>query len=644
METSKSLSILINNKILENKDNNIKLSRILENSINPNNIDIKQQYWIKKLIELMVDEISYKDIKITNTSWDSVFDMYDKKYSPEKASKELIKLDESVNTNIQSYLEPYEIGGKARRRISKFYKKYTKDKEIDLDSIIRDSNTYNDLEFSDLLNSIVAIRDYDKHGLQKRKDGTYGFVDYNEVDNPDESARIPDKLLTPEASRKIATDDTFIVNPEKDILIPKNIFRTKKDALDRLGKLKFSRKAKLPYIHNRTIEKIKILDQNGNEYTKIVDNNKIPYNLNKLRDLISTRPKTMLTQNMKAKHSSGDFEVVWNLGLPALRGLIIDESDSNKPFVITTTCPGAGSCINVCFAMKGGYVQFENSFLKMNRMLNYLINDYDGFKNQLISEINSLYSKFSKMADKEKTTFQLLIRYHDSGDFFSPAYVDLAEDVANHFYNANKPVIFYAYTKEPSAYKRLDKLPNFILNFSEGSMYKINSTFNDEDDDYKKTKLSVIVDKLKGDVDIDTDNNDLINSGKAITITTPTWKKYAHLRDLKDENGNPIMTSKKIKVDGVRKSIKVPKQAYAWNSQSHWLKFRDLLYNEYSEKYGITDINNILRYGDWILNYPRGKYDIPENKGRFFVAILPGVDGDLAASRGDVRISLLLVH
>jgi hypothetical protein len=61
---------------------------------------------------------------------------------------------------------------------------------------------------------------------------------------------------------------------------------------------------------------------------------------------------------MKAKHSSGDFEVVWNLGLPALRGLIIDESDPNRPFVITSTCPGAGSCINVCFAMKGGYVHY----------------------------------------------------------------------------------------------------------------------------------------------------------------------------------------------------------------------------------------------------------------------------------------------
>jgi hypothetical protein len=149
---------------------------------------------------------------------------------------------------------------------------------------------------------------------------------------------------------------------------------------------------------------------------------------------------------------------------------------------------------------------------------------------------------------------------------------------------------------------------------------------------------------LKGDVDIDTDNDDLVSSDKAVIVNTPTWKKYAHLRDFNDENGNPVMVKKKITVDGVKKYIKVPKKSYAWNSQSHWLKFRDLLYSEYKERYGITDINDILRYGDWIINYPRNKFDIPANKGRFFVAILPGVDGDLAASRGDVRISLLLVH
>lgn len=643
MKTYKSLSITINNKILEHSST--KLSRILENNINPNNINIKQKYWIKKLIELMVDEISYKDIKITNTSWENVFDMYNKKYTPEKASRELIRLDEDLSENIANRiksLEPYEIDGKVRRRISKFYKKYKTNNEIDLDDIITKDNKFNDLAFSDLLNAIVAIRDYDKHGLQKRKDGSYGFVDYNEVDNPDESIRIPDKLLTPEASRKIATDDTFIVNPEKDILLPSNRFKTKKEAIDRLNKLKSNRKGKIPYIHNKSIDSIKILDDKGNEYTKIVDGNKIPYDLDKLRDLISTRPEKMLSQNMKAKHSSGDFEVVWNLGLPALRGLIVDESDPNKPFVITSTCPGAGSCINVCFAMKGGYVQYENSFLKLNRMLNYLINDYDGFKNQLISEINSLYNGFKKTASREKTTFQLLIRYHDAGDFFSPAYVDLAEDVANHFAKLKIPIIFYAYTKEPSAYKRLDKLPNFILNFSEGSRYKINSTFTDEDEDYKKTKLSVIVNKLKGD--IDTDNDDLSNSGKAVKVTTPTWKKYAHLIDVKDENGNPVMVSVKKTVDGVKKYIKVPKQIYVWNSKNHWLKFRDLLYDEYKDKYNINDVNDILTYSDWISNYPRNKFDTPENRGRFFVAILPGVDGDLAASRGDVRISLLLIH
>ena len=73
----------------------------------------------------MVDEISYKDIKITNTSWETVFDMYSKNYTPEKASKELVRLDESLeDSKTERSIEPYEVDGKIRRRISKFYKKY----------------------------------------------------------------------------------------------------------------------------------------------------------------------------------------------------------------------------------------------------------------------------------------------------------------------------------------------------------------------------------------------------------------------------------------------------------------------------------------------------------------------------------------
>jgi hypothetical protein len=52
MKKIKSLNIEINTKILEHTST--KLSKILENTINPNKIDIKQQYWIKKLIEWLM--------------------------------------------------------------------------------------------------------------------------------------------------------------------------------------------------------------------------------------------------------------------------------------------------------------------------------------------------------------------------------------------------------------------------------------------------------------------------------------------------------------------------------------------------------------------------------------------------------------
>lgn len=48
---------------------------------------------------------------------------------------------------------------------------------------------------------------------------------------------------------------------------------------------------------------------------------------------------------------------------------------------------GAGSCKIDCFAMGGGKIQYEASWQSDGKILTYLLNDPDGFFNQLSDEI-----------------------------------------------------------------------------------------------------------------------------------------------------------------------------------------------------------------------------------------------------------------
>ena len=95
-------------------------------------------------------------------------------------------------------------------------------------------------------------------------------------------------------------------------------------------------------------------------------------------------------------------------------------------------------CQVYCYAKKGGYVQWKASSMSQTRVLNYLLNDPQGFRAKLISEIQVEVDKFAKK------NASVVIRWHDAGDFFSPDYVDLAYSVARKFPN----VEFYAYTKK----------------------------------------------------------------------------------------------------------------------------------------------------------------------------------------------------
>jgi hypothetical protein len=259
------------------------------------------------------------------------------------------------------------------------------------------------------------------------------------------------------------------------------------DDLDKEGNVKLDKKGiakyttgktktdkyKMPYVHRSSA--IEYYDEGGKRFKEEA-----------VIQALQQRPKKLLKQNEKMKHSNGEFEQFFNVGFAALTGVAVDES-TNK-LIIVNTCPGAGSCKVDCFAMKGGKVQFKAAWLSDGRILTYLLNDPSGFFNQLSSEIASEEAAANKGDKKFPNGWQVTVRWHDAGDFFSPEYLELALNMAAKHPN----VKFYAYTKMAAA--ALSKKPdNFIINWSEGANTTQEKQVKQQDPNLDNTKNSRIV-------------------------------------------------------------------------------------------------------------------------------------------------------
>lgn len=248
----------------------------------------------------------------------------------------------------------------------------------------------------------------------------------------------------------IMTLDQFVNSSgleEADMLGAMTRTMTPDEMQDYLAKTASGKKTKLdkytmPYVHRGNIE--------------IKDENDRKFDLDKLKAAIITRPVKLLKQNEKITHSGGETAQYYNIGLPALKGLAVNEKTGD--FIVVDTCPGAGACKVYCYAKKGGYVQWKASSMSQTKVLNFLLNDPQGFKAKLESEIQTEVDKFAKKGAK------VVIRWHDAGDFFSPDYVDLAYSVARKF----PQVDFYAYTKMAGVATG-NKPDNFKMNFSMGA-------------------------------------------------------------------------------------------------------------------------------------------------------------------------------
>jgi hypothetical protein len=336
------------------------------------------------------------------------------------------------------------------------------------------------------------------------------------------------------------------------------------DYLDRIRNREKGKtdKYKLPYIHRSSV--VKYYNEEGKRY-----------NTDQIKEALGVRPKKLLKQNEKMKHSNGELEQFYNIGFAALVGIALDEGTNE--LIVVNTCPGAGSCKVDCFAMKGGKVQFEGPWLSDGRILTFLLNDPDGFFNQLSAEI----TKEEKSA--QKGGYNLTIRWHDAGDFFSPEYMDMAFKLAA----AHPDVKFYAYTKIADA--ALGQKPsNFIVNWSEGASTSQEKQVKQQDPQLDVTKNSRIVpsklfyDLLKKDKD-----------GKLDKTADGAWqpRDAAALEELKDRL-----------------------------AQQYNLK-RDTII-DYNEMMATPQKNNIKKWN---------------------VIIAPG-EGDISANRQDVLSTLLLKH
>jgi hypothetical protein len=157
---------------------------------------------------------------------------------------------------------------------------------------------------------------------------------------------------------------------------------------------------------------------------------------------ITKRPNNLVNTNEKILKSGGPNEFVYKTGLPAFRGIAYDIDKGTFHFI--NTCPGAGACVTICYAMKGRYIQYPVAYDSMTRRLNYLLNFPDKYEEQMYDELKAKAVEHKALKGYKA---KVILRWNDSGDFFTKKYVDIAENVMKRLEAEGYNVESYAYTK-----------------------------------------------------------------------------------------------------------------------------------------------------------------------------------------------------
>lgn len=178
---------------------------------------------------------------------------------------------------------------------------------------------------------------------------------------------------------------------------------------------------------------------------------------------MSRWPERLLTQNAELKRAG-----VWNWSLPAH---VVQLSDGTR----FNVCPNAGACGRVCYAKFGTY-QFSNVKARHRLNLEYVLEEPDAWQRQMLAEV--AHKRFNPSGTPhrlphDRTDMWLskwvgfggaAVRVHDGGDFFNDDYIDRWATIANQ----TPHVLFYAYTKEVSAFKSRTLPRNFRIIYSMG--------------------------------------------------------------------------------------------------------------------------------------------------------------------------------
>ena len=149
----------------------------------------------------------------------------------------------------------------------------------------------------------------------------------------------------------------------------------------------------------------------------------------------------LLTQNSKLKKTSKALSLrVFNFGIPAYK------SASGK-----LTCPMADECVKFCYAKKGAYIwgNVKPAFEKR-----YELSKTDDFISAMNTEIQSKKPDY--------------VRVHDSGDYYSKAYLDKWIEIAIH----NPNVRFYSYTNMIDMMLNTSLPDNYDIIFSDSGKQK----------------------------------------------------------------------------------------------------------------------------------------------------------------------------
>ena len=121
------------------------------------------------------------------------------------------------------------------------------------------------------------------------------------------------------------------------------------------------------------------------------------------------------------------------------------------------TCPYATEhCKKFCYAVKAE-IAYPNCL--PSRMKHFEISKADNFVDRMIYTIEAYLTKPSY-----KTAKKIVVRIHESGDFYNMAYMSKWFEIAEHF-KSNKKVVFMAYTKS-IFYINYNIPKNTIIRFS----------------------------------------------------------------------------------------------------------------------------------------------------------------------------------